>query len=146
MEQRQARGVVAVAVAGTAEEAVIGKELEKEEEKVPALEAGTAIAAEARAETGTGQRQEQGAEAEAGTKTGAVTGARTMDMRKKLGVWLTGVTLHAMGDAYEGTIAAVEDREIFDRFKREAAVETVIRFSDGKLLVVNRRMQLALMD
>jgi hypothetical protein len=69
-----------------------------------------------------------------------------MDMRKKLGVWLTGVTLHAMGDAYEGTIAAVEDREIFDRFKREAAVETVIRFSDGKLLVVNRRMQLALMD
>jgi hypothetical protein len=69
-----------------------------------------------------------------------------MDMRTRLGPWLTGTALHALGGSYRGTIASVIEQEIFNRWTRQRTRELVIVFTDGKKVVLNRGMQLELID
>ena len=69
-----------------------------------------------------------------------------MDMRKKLGVWLSGGAIHAMGDRYEGTIAHVVEHEVRNKWTTKTTVESVIVFDDGKQLVLTRPMKFELID
>lgn len=69
-----------------------------------------------------------------------------MDMRKKLGKSLSGQTLHAMGDRYEGIIAAVEDKALRNRFTTRTEIEPVIEFEDGMQIVLNRGMRYELIE
>ena len=54
-----------------------------------------------------------------------------MDMSKRLGPWLNGATLHALGDWYEGVILSVEDQSIRNPFTTKTTREPVIVFADG---------------
>ena len=67
-------------------------------------------------------------------------------MRRKLGPWLTGAVVHAMGDRYEGEIACVVEQEVFNRWKNKTTLEDVIVFTDGMQLPVGRAMNFKLMD
>ena len=67
-------------------------------------------------------------------------------MRRKLGPWLTGAVVHAMGDRYEGEIACVVEQEVFNRWKSKTTLEDVIVFTDGMQLPVGRAMNFKLMD
>jgi len=69
-----------------------------------------------------------------------------MDMRNTLGVWLTGAVVHALGDRYTGTIVEVVRQEVRNRWTKRTALECVVVFTDGKQLVLNRGMQLALIE
>jgi hypothetical protein len=65
-------------------------------------------------------------------------------MTKKLGVWLSGGAIHAMGDRYDGTIAAVEEQPVRNKWKMQTSMEDVLIFEDGKQLVVSHSMRLEL--
>jgi hypothetical protein len=67
-----------------------------------------------------------------------------MDMRMKLGPWLTGGVVNAMGGRYQGTIGAVEDREVRNKWTTKTTLEPVVLFEDGKQLVLSPRTQLEL--
>lgn len=67
-------------------------------------------------------------------------GVELMDMRSKLGEWLTGDSLHALGDRYDGVVERVEDQQIRNKFTTKLAAQTVMVFQDGKQLVLNRKM------
>lgn len=69
-----------------------------------------------------------------------------MDMRTKLGIWLTGETVHAMGDRYEGVIAEVAEQMVRNRFTTKTGPVLVVVFTDCKQLVLNRTMQFELME
>lgn len=69
-----------------------------------------------------------------------------MDMRNKLGVWLSGSVVHALGDRYAGTIANVVERAVHNKWKGQTTLEAVIVFEDGKQVVVTRGFQFELME
>lgn len=69
-----------------------------------------------------------------------------MDMREKLGIWLTGSVVHALGGRYTGTIAKVIEQTVHNKWKGATTLEAVIVFEDGKQLVLNRGSQFELME
>jgi hypothetical protein len=65
-------------------------------------------------------------------------------MTRKMGPWLTGAAVHAMGDRYDGIIAAVEEQEVRNRWTTRTSLEDVVVFGDGKRLVLSHGMRLEL--
>ena len=66
-------------------------------------------------------------------------------MTKKLGVWLTGAAIHALGDRYDGRVADVREQPIRNKWTMQTSVEAVLVFDDGKQLVLSHGMLVELM-
>ena len=64
-----------------------------------------------------------------------------MDMQRYLKRWLTIPPLEAMGDVYDGTILAVNEPVLRNRFTTERERMPVITFRDGWLLGLNLGMR-----
>jgi hypothetical protein len=65
-------------------------------------------------------------------------------MTNKMGPWITGAVIHALGGRYVGRIAAVEERTLYNRFTKRTAPEVVIVFDDGRQLVPSQGMRVEL--
>ena len=69
-----------------------------------------------------------------------------MDMRRHLKRSLNGADLQNMGGSYEGTISAVVEEKIRNRFTTQHTMQPVIVFTDGYRIVPNIGMRRTLVE